>query len=50
MPPKPESSTAYRTPTVNDEDDDDDLDDLDGESAEGFFGLALDLLAFLSSA
>lgn len=29
MPPKAESSTAYREPTVQ-EDDDDDFDDLDG--------------------
>jgi len=31
MPPKAESSTAYREPTVQD-DDDDDFDDLDGET------------------
>jgi hypothetical protein len=30
MPPKAESSTAYRGPTVQD-DDDDDFDDLDGK-------------------
>ena len=30
MPPKAESSTAYREPTVQD-DDDDDFDDLDGK-------------------
>jgi len=31
MPPKAESSTAYREPAVQD-DDDDDFDDLDGKS------------------
>lgn len=31
MPPKAESSTAYREPKVQD-DDDDDFDDLDGKA------------------
>jgi hypothetical protein len=35
MPPKAESSTAYREPAVQDEDDDD-FDDLDGALATPF--------------